>query len=80
MLGVFLLLNTLSIVTQGNLARLPVQSRSNDMEIFAIAVFSAIFWAILDLKQTKERTPEEELGAAISKYLSKGVKVRIEKD
>lgn len=51
------------------------------MEILAIVAFSTIFLSVLEsLKKPAGKTPEEELGAAISKYLSQGVKVRIEKD
>ncbi|MDX2231287.1 MAG: hypothetical protein NW220_16740 [Leptolyngbyaceae cyanobacterium bins.349] len=49
------------------------------MEILAIVAFTGIFLALLEsLKPPKPKTVEEELGAAITKYLSKGVKVRIE--
>jgi len=49
------------------------------MEILAVVAFMGIFFALLEsLKPPASKTPEEELGAAITKYLSKGVKVRIE--
>lgn len=50
------------------------------MEILAILTFTGIVWGIFEGLKTPKKTPEEELGAAITKYLSKGVKVRIEKE
>jgi len=49
------------------------------MEILAVLTFVGIFWGVMEsVKPPPAKTPEEELGAAITKYLSKGVKVRIE--
>ncbi len=48
------------------------------MEILAIVVFAGLFWGLINHPPKKPKSPEEELGEAITKYLSKGVKVRIE--
>lgn len=50
--------------------------------LLGILVFSGVAWLILAeyLLPKPGKTPEQELGEAITKYLSKGVKVRIEQN
>ncbi|MBC7969907.1 MAG: hypothetical protein H7Z11_07255 [Verrucomicrobia bacterium] len=51
------------------------------MLIMPIAVFSALLLLLLaELKPKPGKSPEKELGEALANYLSKGVKVRDEKD
>lgn len=48
--------------------------------VIGIVIFSSVAFLILAeyLMPKPGKTPEQELGEAITKYLSKGVKVRIE--
>lgn len=42
------------------------------MEILAILVFSGVLFGVMEsAKKPSGKTPEEELGAALTKYLSK---------
>lgn len=51
------------------------------MLIMPIAVFSALLLLLFaEFKPKPEKSPEKELGEALTKYLSKGVKVRTDKD
>ncbi|MBW4581782.1 MAG: hypothetical protein KME42_19620 [Tildeniella nuda ZEHNDER 1965/U140] len=51
------------------------------MLIMPIAVFSALLLLLFaELKPKPGKSPEKELGEALTKYLSAGVKVRLEKD
>lgn len=45
--------------------------------ILPILVFSALFALVIaDMQPKPDKTPEEKLGEALTKYLSKGDKVR----
>lgn len=50
------------------------------MEILAFLTFTGVLWGIFESLKKPSKTAEQEFGEAITKYLSKGVKVRIEKD
>ncbi|MBF2028822.1 MAG: hypothetical protein IGS48_19025 [Oscillatoriales cyanobacterium C42_A2020_001] len=51
------------------------------MEILAILAFSGVLFALLEsIKPAAPKSAEQELGDAIAKYLSQGVKGRSEKD
>ena len=48
------------------------------MMILSVLVFSTIFALVIaDMLPKPDKTPEEKLGEAITKYLSTGVKVRL---
>ena len=47
------------------------------MLIMPIAIFSALFLLLAsELKPKEKKSPEKELGEAVAKYLSAGVKVQ----
>jgi hypothetical protein len=48
------------------------------MTLIAFVFVMALFCEAVFSKQPPSKTPEDELGAAVAKYLSKGVKVRCE--
>ena len=51
------------------------------MMILSVLVFSTIFALVIaDMLPKPDKTPEEKLGEAITKYLSTGVKVRLPDD
>ncbi len=51
------------------------------MSVMAMVVFSSLFVLVFaELMPKPKKSVEQEFGDAIAKFLSKGVKVRIEKD
>ncbi|MDX2243423.1 MAG: hypothetical protein NW224_22305 [Leptolyngbyaceae cyanobacterium bins.302] len=42
------------------------------MEILAVLTFTGILWGVFESMKKPAKTPEQEFGEAITKYLSKG--------